>query len=231
MAKKLIPPTNYIWLISYIDSEQVQNVEKDLKRKAKYKDVQAFIPMVRVLNKQFKGKSIFNYVPLLFNYGFFKVPLESALNREFISGMKEDISCIYGWVRDGMRKPKDHPCYSIQVALATAKEITQIMKSQANHSIYSAEDLSRVKVGDIISLKGYPFDNIQAEIKHIDFNKSKVRVLLQLDSLMKEVTVSFENVFYSIYQGGYDESNFSEKSLDEIKEKNNGSLDKLFATL
>jgi transcription antitermination factor NusG len=231
MAKKIKDTKPFVWLICYIDSEQVKNVERDLNKKTKYKEVESYIPMVKILSKQFKGRPIFDYVPLLFNYGFFKVSLENARNREFLSNMKEDIGCIYGWVKDEMKRSKGSEFSGISVAVARPSEIVNLVRAQANTSIYSSDDLNRIKPGMYVTLRGYPFDNINAQIKSIDFKKEEVKVSLQLDSVMKDVRVSFNNVFYSIYNGGFDEEKFTEKSLDEMKSKNNGTLDKLFSKL
>lgn len=227
MAEKEI---EFVWLICYVNSEHIDKVEKVLLTKKKYGRVKHYIPMVKILSKQFKGKDIYSYVPLLFNYGFFKVPLELAKNKEFVSGMKSDIKGIYGWVKNEDKKSWDSPYHGISIAIAKTDEIIQLLKSQANYSIYSASDLERVKEGDTINLKGYPFDNIDAEVQKIDFKKKEVKVKLCLEhGICKTVTVSFNNVFYSIYHGGYDIELFKEKSLDEIKERNNGTLDRIFA--
>jgi transcription antitermination factor NusG len=225
MAKEI----TYVWLICYIDSENIETIEKDLNKKKIYKGIEHFVPLVKILSKKFKGKNIYDHIPLLFNYGFFKVPIEKATNKEFLSGMKSDIKGIYAWVKDGMRRDKESLYYRIPLAIATPEEIKNLIKSQLTNSIYSAEDLERVKEGQIVNLKGYPFENMDAEVLRIDFVKKEVKVSLQMGNIFKEVIVSFDNVFYSIYHGGYDETVFKEKSLDEIKERNNGSIDKLYA--
>lgn len=227
MADKI----KYAWLICYIDSEQILHIEADLKKK-KYGDIEYYIPLVKILKKQFKGKNIYESIPLLFNYGFFKIPITMATNREFLSMMRNDIRGIYAWVKDSMKKAPNSPYFNIPIAIAKPEEIRVLTLEQGNNSIYNSTDLAKVNIGDIVNLKGYPFDNIDAKILRIDFNKCEVKVSLELDDVLcKEVIVSFDNVFYSIYHGGYRDELGNNKSLDEMKEKNNGSLDKLYVNL
>src|SRR5690606_34035011 len=59
-----------------------------------------YIPTVKVLKKVFKGKNHFEFEPLLFNYGFFKVDYDDACNPDFLMELRSRISAIYGWVKD-----------------------------------------------------------------------------------------------------------------------------------
>lgn len=237
---------DYVWLVAYINSSFISTVEKDLKKFKKYKDVKVYIPTVKILRKQFKGKNEFEEVPLLFNYGFFQIRKISA-HAEFLSQMKEDIPCVFSWVSDSqslikskpdirlLTQPKTKekifaeisPEQKVQVATATDKEIENLMSVRNSTTIYSQEEIDNLKTGGIITLKGYPFNDVPARIIHINHKTQKVRVELLITELMKEVTVSFENVFYTIYQGGYDVEGGREESLDEIRKQGKNRLDKL----
>lgn len=214
-----------VWCIAYINRDHIHTVEEEL-RKYNY-DVVAYIPTVKILKKQFKGKSIFEFVPLLFNYGFFKIRYKDATNSDFLLELRNRITCLVGWVKDPTKTMSRAPRLRTDnadnisgikaAATATDKEIARLTKESAAMSIYSAEDLSKFKKGDYIKLKGYPFDDMPAEIISINLKKREVRVSLLLEMLVKEVTVSFENVFYTIYQGLDEKS--KEDSYDELGDK------------
>jgi transcription antitermination factor NusG len=234
MAKKRIKKsdrTKYIWCIAYINRDFIENTKDELKR-YDY-DVEAYIPTVRVLKKKFKGKNLFEFIPMLFNYGFFKVKYEDACNPDFLMELRSRISSIYGWVKDPAKtihKPiirsKDSHKALPASAFASDKEIADLVENSKDINIYSAEDINNLEIGSYIQLKGYPFENMPAEILEINKNKKEIRVSLLLDALVKEITVSFENVFYSIYQG-YDDSLSKDMNLDELNSRGNNSKDKL----
>lgn len=211
---------NNVWLIAYIHRDHIHRVEKELLEYG-YKDIEAYIPTVKLLQKKFKGHNVFEFVPLLFNYGFFRIPYQKACDPDFLIKLKTRITCIYGWVKDiakvQINIKEDELDYIKALpgaAIATDKEILNLQKTSKNLSIFTAEDLKRIKVGDMIVLQGYPFENVPAEIIEIDFKKAKVKVKMDIATMFKEVEVSFENVFYTIYKDYSEEG--KEKSTEEI---------------
>lgn len=225
----------FIWAVAYINSSFISRVQHDLDKFAEYGNIEAYIPTVKILRKQFKGKNEFEYVPLLFNYGFFKIP-RKLVNAEFLGSMKDNILCIYAWVKDTTQLIHEKPTLSlnktqprISVATATHDEIARLVNTKSQLSVYSQDEISSLQEGMLITLKGYPFDDMPAVVKEINHKSQKVKVDLLLESIMKEVTVAFENVFYTIYHGHYDETTFKEKSLEEIRDKGKNSLDRLFS--
>jgi len=223
-----------VWCIAYINRDHINIVEDELK-KYEY-NVEAYIPTVRILKKKFKGKNIFEEVPLLFNYGFFKIQYSDAINTQFLMELRNRITCIYGWVKDPTKVINSSPRLSASnsdtfsgimvTALATDKEVARLNKKRQTMNVYSADDIERLQPGDYIKLKGYPFDDMPATIVSINKRKGEVKVILEMASLIKEVTVSFENVFYTVYQGFNEESR--EESYDATKEKyGSNSLDKI----
>lgn len=226
--------SNTVWCIAYINRDHIGIAEEELKR-YKY-NVTAYIPTVKILKKKFKGKYIFEFVPLLFNYGFFKINYKEATDPKFLMELRNRITCIYGWVKDPTKAIYSSPRLSASnsdtysgisvTALATDKEVARLIKKAKAISIYSAEDLARLQPGDYIKLKGYPFDDMPAEIISINLRKKEVKVSLLMDVMIKQITVSFENVFYTIYQGLNENS--KEKSYDETSENfGPNSLDKM----
>jgi len=215
-----------IWVIAYINRDYIK-VANDELAQYEYDSVEAYIPTVKVLKKQFKGKNVFEFVPLLFNYGFFKIRYQDACDPSFLMLLRERITCIYGWVRDPSRAMSEELNLNFgntgiiqaipKAATATDKEVANMVKATKSMSIYTERDLDRIKVGDFIKLEGYPFDGIPAEILKINRRKGEVKVKLHIDELVKEMTVSFENVFYTIYKNFNENSR--ESSTDELREK------------
>lgn len=216
------------WAIAYINRDFLYCVEADLKKYPEYHDVTAYIPTVRILRKQFKGRDIFEEVPLLFNYGFFNIPGDK-LQVEFIQKMKERVLGIHAWVKDTKTIITTRPSLIvgneplvrediIPVALATSGEIAQLINMHKQLSIYDKYDVDKLKPGMLITLKGYPFEGMDAIVKNVDKKKETVEVELQLESIMKHASVSFDNIFYTVYHSVKDES-MKEKYIEDLKVK------------
>lgn len=229
--KKNQKEVKYAWCIAYINRDFIGRVQEELNN-YNY-DIETYIPTVNIIKKKFKGKDMFELVPLLFNYGFFKIKYTDACNPEFLMELRTRVTCIYGWVKDpakGVRNinlranNQEYGNALPTTALATDAEIAALVETSSTLNIYSAEELDRFKVGDYIQLKGYPFDNMPAKLLEINHHKKSIRVELQMDALVKEITVSFENVFYTVYQG-HDDSIQNNVSFDESESK--GIKDKL----
>lgn len=214
-----------IWAVAYINRKFIDTVEEEIEL-YDY-DVEAYIPTVKVLTKKFKGKNLFEFVPLLFNYGFFKVSHNDACNPDFLMTLRHRITCIYAWVKDPAALVDSDPRLNIsnenfdnaipRAAIATDEEVAAMVDASDANSIFTQEDLKRIQPGEYIVLEGYPFEGMPAEIIKIDHNKKEVTVKLLIDQISKNMRVSFDNVFYSIYKN-YDEQG-REKSTDEIKER------------
>lgn len=237
----------YVWAIAYINKDYVNRVNDDLV-KNKLSAIEVYIPTIRLLKKQFKNKNEYEYLPLLFNYGFFKLPYDKVCNPEFLRGLKERIPAIYAWVKDKSKKPpgiKSHeeekegyigglkklkkPELFTDIAIAKESEIEGLRIIAKNQSVFSDHLVDKLKVGLYITLKGYPYDDMPGEIVHINKTDRKVKVRLLLETMIAEVIVSFENIFYTIYTQEYSSS--YEISLDEMGERSNASVDRLYAKL
>lgn len=216
------------WAICYINPSMLHLLSVDLRKQPKYRSVEAYIPTVDMLKKQLKGKDHFEKVPLLFNYGFFKVPKYFIPNPHFLDQMEEDIRCIFGWVKDPLLKYSSKPIlkYGLtlhnpkNIALATAAEMRELKRAEKSQTIYTAKDLETLHPGKIIVLKKYPFENLPAEIVSIDIQRKEVKVKLCLDTTLtdKPIKVSFDNIFYSVYLN-YLDLEMKEKSIEDVKQK------------
>lgn len=221
----------YVWVIAYIDSDLIGKIPSELQKNKSYKNIEYQIPTVAVLKKQLKGKDHFKQVPLLFNYGFFKLPLDWALNIDLLNKVKGDISCISNWVKDRASKggpKKDDEAeewrYELgirDVPIATVSiEAIQLCCNIADElSIFSSEDINRLKEGDIVHLMGYPFEGMKAKVVEINTKSKKVKVLLanaleEEETFEMKVEVHFDNIFYSLYQGSHNE-NYNQETLLE----------------
>jgi len=233
MAKRKKDKGNnyYAWVIAYINSEFLPIVHDQLRKHLEYEEVEPYIPTVKVLKKKFKGKNQFEEVPLLFHYGFFKVPRKYAIHWRFLEGLQANVNCIFGWVKDPLKVLRGgQGDNAIPVATATSREIADLIRATINVGAHSADDLELIKPGDFIILKGYPYEGIEAEFIKVDDKRRMVRVRIIMFSQLKEVDVSFDNVFFNLYQNkGYDDSIDNKNSLDDMNDKK--TIDKLMGKL
>lgn len=226
-----------VWLVAYINRNFIETVESDLVKYG-FNDIKAYIPTVRLLKKQFKGKNIYEYVPLLFNYGFFQLNFSKACDPVYLTFLKNRIPAIYGWVKDPLTVLSERPRLqpnnksgnlTVAAASATEFEITELLKTSEHLSIFSDDVIDKLEPGGFLILKGYPYDNMPAEVVSVSKAKKEVKVKLLLETIISEVTVNFENIFYTVY------SDFNEKckedSLEDIDAKGIRYLDKLYATI
>jgi len=88
--KKRIP---YSYVIFYLERKYYHLIEKELKEKG-YENIKVIIPTLDILKRTVKGKMVFESVPILFNYGFMRMPTENAFSRPFLNKLKRNISGI-----------------------------------------------------------------------------------------------------------------------------------------
>lgn len=88
--KKRIP---YSYVIFYLERKYYHLIKKELKEKG-YENIKVIIPTLDILKRTVKGKMVFESVPILFNYGFMRMPTENAFSRPFLNKLKRNISGI-----------------------------------------------------------------------------------------------------------------------------------------
>lgn len=229
-----------IWIICYVNTKFLPNVLEDLAKHPKYKNIEVYIPTVKLLTKKFKNKEIFEEIPLLFNYGFFKIPKYFITHSSFLDKLKKDVPSIYAWVRDPANLMKEKPKLRKDnksvfdyrksgFAIATSEEVASLMLSEKTRSIYTAKDIENLHPGKIITLHGYPFDGVEAEVVKVDKQGKQVEVKLLLAKHLKHIKVSFDNIFYTVYRS-HIVNEIKEKSLEELQGANN-NIDGLLAKL
>ena len=241
MAKKKKIQGKFSWVVAYINPDYIGKVEAELAKYPEYERVEAYIPTIKVLRKTFKGKKHFEEVPLLFNYGFFKIPRTYAVHAAFLEEMKANISCIYNWVKDPVKvirkgpniiKKRDgrmgikYSDWDVNYATASPNEIAHLLENAFDYSAHDSDDIDRIKPGDTIILKGYPFEGIEAEFCSLNPKKKEAKVKIQMFDQMKEVSVAYENIFFTIYKReNHDDSITTTQSLDFMVD--NKTIDKV----
>lgn len=202
------------YVIAHINKDFIFKVEKDLANFGKKNlpknphHLKAFIPTVKILRKQFKGRDIFENVPLLFNYGFFQVP-NQYLVMDFLLRLKSDVPAIHSWIRSDRHE-------STSIAIARKKELQGLREAFLKYSIYDRHDVDLLLPGTTINLKGYPFDGMDAKVVKVDKKKEKIKVELLLGGLIKTTEVSFDNAIYTIYHSRSLEDGVKEEYIEEL---------------
>jgi len=207
----------HLWCIAYINKVFIHTIDKDLQSFG-YQDIKFNIPTVKVLKKRFKGKNYYDEIPLLFNYGFFRLPIESARDQDYLQRMKVAVQGIYNWLwrPKGLMSP--HIKNPILVATIKMSELAILKRISLANSIYSSDDISGLSKGKFIILRGYPFEGMAAEVVEIMDKQEKVKVKLLGDNLLGEPIVSFSNIFYSVYSG-HDPDIISDNTVEGLIEK------------
>lgn len=228
--------TPYSYCIFYIERKYSDRINQELKEKG-YDQLKAIIPTVNVLKKTAKGKMIFEEVPILFNYGFMRMPTEFAFSRPFLNKLKRNISGIRTWLKNTetmhQRKKKiridnfeDFDDFSL-VATCSRKDVRRFKRMAKEGKKYSVDDLMNVKIGDYLVLKGYPYEGIDATVLGIDHINKMVQLLLYPEMGKMEIWLPFDNVIYSVYQNydpdklyansqDYDPNEITSESIDRI---------------
>lgn len=206
--------TSYTWCIFYLDNKYWTMVNKELKDKG-YKDIKAVIPTLSILKKRQKGKDIIEEVPILFNYGFIRIPTEKAYSRPFLNKLKKQIIGIHSFVKSletmhsrKLRKridnAEDFDDFSI-VASVPYEEVRRFKRLAKKNKIYTKKEITSLKIGSYVTLRGYPFEGINATVEDINLTTNKITLVLYPESGRMVVKLPFDNVVYSIYHN-YDEN-------------------------
>jgi transcription antitermination factor NusG len=216
----------FVWLVVYIDSSYITKIPTDLRKDKRFKEVEFCVPMVKVLKKKFKGKMEYSQIPMLFNYGFVKIPKDQSNYVEYLRDLKETVNALISYVKDPCKAMKhsqiktnpDIKTKTLPFAIAEEEEIAKLLDHQDRISLHSAEDLGKLSPGGFVTLIGYPFDGMDAEIVSVNYSKREAEVKLLSASVLQRAKVSFENLFYSVYSSEVEEPS-KVKSLEELGPK------------
>lgn len=198
-----------VYVIFYIERDYYKNINRDLKDRGYSKSIKSIVPTLSILKRIVHGKEVYEEVPVLFNYGFIRMPKNMAYNREFMEKLRKNIPGIRSWVKSPenlhAKKKKlrvdntDIWDDFTQVAIARKSEVRHFQKISRDNRIFSLSDILKVKVGQYIILKGYPYDGIEAVI--LDINQSTKVIRLQLDLKLgkMDIELPFERVIDTVY--------------------------------
>ena len=203
----------YTYAIFRIDKKNWRYINDDLNIMG-YKGLKAIIPTIRILKKSKSNKNIYEEVPLLFNYGFMKMKVNLAFDRNYLNKVKKDIPGILSWLRSletlhpkkkklRIDNAEDFDDFS-KVATISKKEVKFYKNLSKKNQIYSIEDITNLKIGDYITLRGYPFEGLEAKVDNISLVTKMVTVTIFPEGGSIVVQIPMENILYSIYHN-YDE--------------------------
>jgi transcription antitermination factor NusG len=201
-----------IWVIIHVNIDNLYRIDKDIdkfisRHRLPANSVSAYIPTVRVLRKKLKGTFVFETIPLLFTYGFIQIP-RSFCTHDQLMALKSHVNSIHSYVTD---------ISNGRVAFATHDEIKKLFGSLKDYSVYDKADLEKLEVNKLITLHGYPFDNMIAKIIKVNHETEKVKVEIMGDGLIKTSEVDFDNIIWSCYHQPQDPSEFKEVLFGDLK--------------
>lgn len=228
--------TPYVYTIFYLDRKYYTTINQEL-RENNYYYVRAIIPTVNVLKKTARGKMIFEEVPVLFNYGFIKMPSEYAYSRPILNHMKRHVSGIRNFLkstetlfarkkRARIDNAEDFDDFSL-VATCSREDVRRFLQISRHNKKFSLDDLVNIKIGDYVILKGYPYEGIDATVLDVNYTNRTVKLLIYPENGKMELTLPFDNVLYSVYQNydpdvlyanplDYNPDNITEESIDNL---------------
>lgn len=195
-----------VYCMCYLELKYFKTIQQELDQHG-YR-AKAIIPTVRVLKKVVKTRSVYQEVPILFNYGFIKMSVKDAYCRNYLNEIKKNISGIRGWVkspetlhpRKKKRRVDNMDIFDdfSMVATTTRDEVKRFKRLSKKNHRFSGDDLA-ISIGEYIILKGYPYDGIDATVLDINYNTKTVKLLLYPENGRMELNLPFENVINNVY--------------------------------
>ncbi|MEG1415381.1 MAG: hypothetical protein RSC49_02135 [Clostridium sp.] len=230
---------SYQWVIFHMDNKYFSTINNELKDKG-YKHIKAVIPTVSILRKRQKGKDIYEEVPILFSYGFMKMPTEKAYSRRFLTELRKNITGIHSFVKSletmhpgKLRKrvdnAEDFDDFSI-VATVSASEVRRFRRLSKQNKKYTQDSIINLEIGSYVVLRGYPFEGVSATVLDVNLTEGTVKLLLYPEGGKMQVKLPLENAIYSIYhdyneeklysnQRDFNPNDIMQEDIDTILEK------------
>lgn len=208
----------YVYIVFKLNQKYYQNINQDLK-KFGFKYITAHIPVIRVLSKTIKKQDIYEDIPMLFIYGFLRLPVEFAFDRYVLEDIRRTIPGINSFLKTvqflhskKLKKRIDNADIFDDYTIANTvprKDVKRLMKMAKNNEIYDLDSVTRIIKGDYLILRGYPFDGLEAIIQEIDIENKKVLVQILAGEGVINTKVDFQNIIYSVYRNFDEEKNNS----------------------
>ena len=203
--------THYSYCIFYLEDKYYKNINKDLKDNG-YDHVKAIIPTIKFIDHQSsRGRYVDVEVPILFNYGFMRVPTDKVFDRQYMTKMKRVIPGIRGWLkntetlhRSRGKKPRidnvDVFDDFSQIARVPRSEVRRFLAITKENSRLKFEDITVLHIGDFITLRHYPYIGVDAIVKEVDWENQRVKLLTYPQSYEITSWLPMELVIYSVYE-------------------------------
>lgn len=221
---------HYSYCVFYLEEKYYKDINKDLKDNG-YKHVKAIIPTVKFIDHQSsRGRYVDVEVPILFNYGFMRVPTDKVFNRQYMTKLRRSIPGIRGWLknteplhRSRGKKPRIDNLEVFddfsQIARVSKKEVKRFLDISKENSRLKFEDITAIHVDDFITLRHYPYIGVDAIIKDIDWENQRVKLLTYPQTYRITSWLPMELVIYSVYE------DFDPRKL--ISDQQKGDLSRL----
>lgn len=203
--------THYSYCIFYLEEKYYKYINKDLKDNG-YKHVKAIVPTIKFIDHQSsRGRYVDTEVPLLFNYGFMRVPTDRVFDRQYMAKMKKSIPGIRGWLKNtetlhrsrGKRPRVDNldifDDFS-QIARVPRSEVRRFLAITKENSRLKFEDITTLHINDYIILRHYPYIGVDAIVKEVDWDNQRVRLLTYPETYKILSWLPMELVIYSVYE-------------------------------
>jgi hypothetical protein len=87
-----------------------------------------------------------------------------------------------------------------QVATVPKSEVKRLMTMSKNNQIYSADDITSLDIGSLITLHGYPYEGISATVLEINTANQSVKVQICHDIVTLNIDLDFAHIFYTPYR-------------------------------
>lgn len=205
--------THYSYCIFYLDNKYYKDINKDL-RACGYRHIRAIIPTVRFIKqKSSRGADVYQEEPILFNYGFMKIPTSLIYDRVFLNKVKRLIPGIRGWLKSseplhrkrGKRRrvenAEDFDDFS-KVAIVSRKVVRYFIELAKINSYLDYNDIVSLHPGNYIRLSCYPYIGADAIVEEVDNNNNKIRLNLYPNKYKDQfkVWLPLDMVAYNVYQ-------------------------------
>ena len=195
--------TPYIYCICRIDRKSWKYIDEDLSNRG-YKKIKSFIPTVKILKKTKAGKNFYE-----------------DFDRNFLNKLKKDIPGILNFLkspenlfskkkRARIDNAEDFDDFSI-VATISREQVKYYKSISKRNNVFSLESITSLKIGDYITLRGYPFEGIGAIVDELNLATKTITVTIYPGKGSITIQLPMDNVLYSIYND-YDEDHL--ESLD-----------------
>ena len=200
--------TSYVYCIFRLDKKHWSDINDQLKERG-YKHMRCFIPTVSIIRKTKNGKNITEEIPMLFNFGFMRMSTKMAYNRQFLRDLKKEIPGINGWMLSlesmhpkRLRKRVDTEDFDdfSKVAIITREQYKYYRRLTKKNQVYTMKDILKTPPGSYITLKGYPFNGLGAQLEDINYmNRTAVVKIFPGGNSELKMQLPLDNFLYTIY--------------------------------